>query len=100
MNKQIRNTKKSKKLVQDRLNLSKLAINQKTTKVVVLESSNLAQNSGLSTCYNCSKPGGLIKSFSVDNPSVNSVQYQKAVEVEGIEPSDPWLSRFIISRRK
>ena len=57
----------SKKLVQYRLDLSKLAINQKTTKVVVLESSNLACNSGLSTYHNYSKLDGLVKLFSVNN---------------------------------
>jgi len=58
--------------------------NQKTfNNVKVLEDSNVTYDSGLSTYFNYSKSKDVVKSFSVNN--------QKAVEVEGIEPSDPWM---------
>ena len=50
---------------------------------MVLESSNLAQNSGLSSYDNCIKPNNSVKSLPKDN--------LKTVEVEGIEPSDSWM---------
>lgn len=71
-------------------------LNQKTfSNEKALESSNLVQNSGLSTyCQHsksrdfvnpvrCGKLSNRVKSSSIEN--------QKTLEVEGIEPSDSWL---------
>jgi len=58
--------------------------NQKTAEdTAVLEESNLTYDPGLSTYSNYSKASSFVNSYSVNN--------QKTVEVEGIEPSDPWL---------
>jgi len=62
----------------------KLKINQKTAKkMAVLESSNSARKSGLSTYNQYSKAKNFVKSKTVDN--------SKTVEMEGIEPPDSWL---------
>ena len=59
--------------------------NKKSTNVADFSGvSNVVQNSGSSTYYQYSKSKNLVKSLTVDN--------QKALEVEGVEPSDSWLT--------
>jgi len=67
-----------------KIELARIKDNQKTAEdTAVLEESNLTHDPGLSTYFNYSKSKDVVKSFSVNN--------QKTVEVEGIEPSDPWM---------